>query len=78
MPRDQTNIWAQNTVAEPTTLDCVGLGLHKDNEGTYIPTVSGESPAPEAYAELVKCAVRYSCKAHIKTCIELCTCEAAA
>ena len=73
---NQTNILTQNTVAEPTMLDCVGLGLHEDNEGTYISTVSDESSAPEAYAELAKCAVRYSCKAHIMTRIELCNCEA--
>ena len=55
-----------------------------DNDGTHIPTVSDVSPAPEAFAELVKCSsavrkckVRYSCKAHIMICIELCKSEAA-
>ena len=45
-------------------LDPVGLGWHEDNDGTYIPIVSDVSPAPKAFAELVKCssAVRYSCK----------------
>ena len=80
----QTNIWAQDTVVEPTILDPVGLGWHEDDDRTYIATVSDVSPAPEAVAELVKCSsavskcmVRYSCKAHILTCTELCKCEEA-
>jgi len=71
----QTNIWAQDTVAEPTILDPVGLGWHDDDDATYISTVSDVPPAPEAVAELVECistvsmyAVRYSCRAHIMTC----------
>ena len=50
----------------------------------YILTVSDVAPPPEAVAELVKCncavskcRVRYSCDIHIKTCTELCKCEAA-
>ena len=75
----QTNLCAQNTVAEPTMLDSVELGWHKDNNGASIPIVSDVSPAPEAFAELIKCsnAVRYSCKAHIMIYIHLWKCEAA-
>ena len=80
----QTNIWAQDTVAEPTMLAPVGLEWHEDDDGTYIPTVSDVSIAPEAVAELVKCSsavskcrVRQSCKVHILTCIKLCKCKAA-
>ena len=62
----------------------IGLGWYKDDDRIYILTVSEVSPAPEAVADLVKwscavskCRVRYSCKAHIMTCKELCKCEAA-
>ena len=65
-------------------LDPVGPGWHEDDDRTYMSTVSDISPAPEAVAELVKCnsavskcRVRYSCKAHVKTCTELSQCEAA-
>ena len=65
-------------------LDPVGLGWHEDDDRTYISTVSDVSPTPEPVVELVKCSsavskcrVRYSCKAHILTCTELCKREAA-
>ncbi len=46
----QTNIWAQDTVAEPTMLDSVGPRWHEDNDGTYIPTVTDVPSSPEAVA----------------------------
>ena len=36
----QANLWAQDTVADPTMLDPVGLGSHEDDDGTYISTGS--------------------------------------
>ena len=77
------SIFEHMTQFQKTLLDHIGLRWLENNDGTYIPTVSDVSPAPEAFAELVKCSsdvskcrVRYSCKAHIMTCIELCKFEA--
>ena len=50
--RSHYQLWAQDTVAEPTMLDSVGLGWNEDDDGSHIPTVSDVSPAPEAVAEL--------------------------
>ena len=78
-----SDIGCQYSAHTACTLSNQHLG-HEDDDGTYISTVLDVSPAPEAVAELVKCSnvvskcrVRYSCKAHITTCTELCKCEAA-
>jgi len=88
----QANIWSQDLVLHPTTLDPLTLGWRKDSD-RLLSVLSKEPPAPDAVLQLVRCncgfssgkvqsssktcSCRCSCRSNSLVCTELCNCEAA-
>ena len=81
----QANIWSQDIIEDPVSLNPLTLGWKEDN-GKLMPLLSREAPAPESVLQLVKCGcganskkamkctARCSCKKHKMACTELCNC----
>ena len=84
----QANIWSQDLVLHPNTLDPLKLGWQKEGD-KLLPVLSEEPAAPDAVLQLVRCncgATRVhlnrkvctrvcSCKTNNIVCTELCNCE---
>jgi len=83
----QANVWSQDLVLNPITLDPVMLGWQLE-DGKLCPVLSREAPAPESVVQLIrcncgstnvnstkKCSGRCSCKKLNIVCTELCHCS---
>lgn len=82
----QANIWSQDIVQNPNTLDATALGWKVDSD-RLMSVLSRESVTPDSIMDQVKCGCRISkrtgdkcsqscsCKKHNLRCSESCSCK---